>query len=202
MIDVEIVHLSTGYRRSRGRAGCLYVEFYLKCDDVSCMPLMFLPPDPVLQALGKMTLWFAELEYYVNQCLLWLHQPQTEEEAKKFTNGEFNRRAKDLKDSLQARFDAGTLWRDSSMKPPIEFSPSLTALSDQRNLLTHGMAYTALDEKEKIGKTYKYSSRSKQKKQIDEPSAIEELTAKIEKAAEQAQWIAISLQLENEQSKP
>lgn len=163
------------------------------------MPLMYLPPDDVLKALGKMTLWFAELEFYVKECLLQLHQPQTEQDVKRITAGEFNRNAKDLKDTLRARFDAGVLWSNPSMKPPAEFTPSLTDLSDQRNLLVHGIAYNALDEKEGIGKTYKYSSRSQQKKQIDEPMAIDALTEKIKNAVEQAQGIALNLAMETEQ---
>jgi len=165
---------------------------------------MFMPPDEVLKALGKMTLQFAELEFYVSQCLLWLLQPQTEVEATKITGQEFNRRAKCLKDTLHARNDAKILWRDPSMKPPVEFSPLLTDLADQRNLLAHGITYTVLekqDDGQLVGRSYKYSSRSKQKKPIDNARPIEDLTAKIEKAAEQAKWLALSLQLEHQQTK-
>ncbi len=170
------------------------------------MPLIYLPADDVLKALGKMTLWFSELEFYVNDCLLWLFQPQTEADSKKITNREFNRRAGELKDILQTRSDASTLWRDPTMRPPIDFNPALTDLSDQRNLLAHGMAYNALEKQDGqlVGRIYKYSSRSKQTKALDDAELIENLTAKIERAAEQAKSIAISLQLEHQhhQGKP
>jgi hypothetical protein len=167
------------------------------------MPLMFWPKDDVLKALGKLTLAFAELAFYLNQCLLRLHLPKTEAEAKKITGAEFNIRAKDLKDTLNAR--GASLWQDASFKfkPPLEFKPTLTDLSSQRNLLAHGIAYLAIERQEGqlVGKLYKYSSRSRQRMSLDDPRPIDELTAKIEKAVDQAQFLALNLQIEEHERK-
>ena len=69
------------------------------------MPLTFPPGDKVLLALGKMTLEFGELEYWVYICLTWLLRPQTPGDAEKIMRLEFNRKAKRLKDVLKARVE-------------------------------------------------------------------------------------------------
>ena len=158
------------------------------------MPLLSLPNNDVLRALGKLTLWFAELEFFVNDCLLQLHEPKTDAKRRKLLWRDFSQRAKDVEETLRARSESGKLWKDPTYKPPAQFAPSLRRLSERRNLLIHGVAFTVLEKlgQQLVGRTYKFSSRSRQQTPL-EAEPIEELVGQIARAAEQAQWLALNL---------
>jgi hypothetical protein len=171
------------------------------------MPIVFPLDDEVVKAIGRMTIWFAELEYFLNCCLFLFRDFRTETEWKECCKPEYQKRAKELKDIIKTqsapggRLDNPFLARHVQFRSgSVDLGDRLAQLGDRRNVFIHGVLRNVLqkDGQQLVARYYKYSSRSK-KHEPFELNAIDALTAEIEKVAERLESLARDLDLQRQQ---
>jgi hypothetical protein len=159
------------------------------------MAIVSLPSDEALKSLGRLTIYFAELEFFLNWCLRLLHNAKTEAEERKINNREFTRRAEDLNKMLAAASAPGGKLEGPEFAEIIRFTPSLSDLGNRRNLLTHGAAYNMIIRQPNGGQIktiYKHSSRSG-KSEVLHPADIAAFTKEVETAVNKLTALSLAL---------
>jgi hypothetical protein len=151
------------------------------------MPLPILPKDDVLKALGKMVLYFAEVEYCLSTAIVELEYSQEGGAMAKIQKVPFQGRVDRLKNALRRAderwgFD---LARDKFFTlKPIEQLPQLGI---DRNNLIHAAVFSKLDLQNSRAFHFSYNFRSEYG-QVIEAAALEDLADRCRHLGE---WLSV-----------
>jgi hypothetical protein len=108
------------------------------------MPLLTMPPDDILIALGKLVLQFAELEYWINMGIIEAENIAGAAEQARVARLPFNKRVDRLQEALgQVEGKGWTKFGEDGV-PAVDFLPKLKDIANERNDLIHGATFNMM----------------------------------------------------------
>lgn len=157
------------------------------------MPLVHMPPDGVLAALGKMVLHFGDLEYWINIGVIEGEHITDPEEQKAVGGRPFASRIERLKSAFaNAKSKA---WIDEVF-PAVDFS-QITVIADDRNNLLHGATFSVMTRCGTSIEGHHWNINPNPKKADNgrylTKNYLDELTDRISQCSERIQWAVLNL---------
>jgi hypothetical protein len=157
------------------------------------MPILFPPGDDVLIALGKMTLQFAELEYWVNTGIVEAEHITALSDQEKVSGVPFSIRIPRLITALAGVEARGWITFGQDVVPAVDFLPLLLTLADDRNDFFHGAAFTLMTKSAPHEVHHrKFNPKTGRHHALDKVT-LDGLTARIEKYTEQLKFAILDL---------
>ena len=157
------------------------------------MPMTFLPPDDVLIAFGRMTLEFAELEYWINLGIIEGEHIVDSSERRRLTGAPFSQRVTRLEAALSTAETQGWIRFGEGTTPQVDFLPKLTEIGYERNDLIHGAAFALINWKTGVHH-YKINLKTGSQRYLD-TQTLDTLTATVHDCAERLQFAVMNLGL-------